>query len=567
MKYKRLLSPITINGMELKNRHIMQPIHLVYSPDGYCNDKFKEFYYRRAEGGTALFIVGGCRFDDYGAAAGMISLRDDSYIPGYKEFTDGMHARGAKVAVQLYHAGAYTHSSHCINGRDPVAPSEIRSKFTKEVVREMTRDELEEIIENWAAGALRAKKAGFDGVEILGSAGYLICQFLSPVTNHRTDEYGGSWENRTRFPRRVFKAVRDAVGPDFPLWARIAGNDFVPGSNTNKEAVEFAKICEECGLDMINVTGGWHETRVPQLPGDVPRAGFSYLYSAIKKAVNIPVAGSNRINDPDVAEEMLALGQLDLVGGCRTLIADPDFMKKTIAGETDCIRRCVACNQGCLAKTFFGLPVECLVNGIAGHEFEVKKAGEVAPKNILVVGGGPGGCEFAIDAAQLGHKVTIWEKNEEIGGQLPLVATPPAKGEFLSLIKYYKAMLKKLGVTVVTGKCAAAEEIIGAGYDAVVTATGVTPKTINLPVSEEGIEIMTANDVLAGIAIAGKDVVVVGGGSVGCETAQYLAERGSLSAAQLHFLMSRHAETPEELQRLVDRTDRNVSIVEILKKI
>lgn len=567
MKHDRLFQPITIKGMTLRNRIVMLPIHLVYTPDGYCNDRFKEFYWRRAEGGIGMAIVGGCRFDDYGAGGSMMSLQDDSFIPGYKEFTDGMHARGAKVAVQLYHAGAYTHSAHCQNGRVPVAPSAVFSKFTKEVPKEITYEEMDEVINNWAAAAVRAQKAGFDAVEILCSAGYLICQFLSPVTNKRTDEYGGSWENRTRFPKRVFKAMREAVGPDYPLIARIAGNDFVPGSNTNEDAVRFAQVCEECGIDILSVTGGWHETQVPQLPGDVPRGGYTYLMSNIRKAVSIPVIAANRLNDPDVAEQVLALGQADLIGSCRTHIADPDWTNKTLANETECIRHCVACNQGCLAKTFFNKPVECLVNGEAGVEYQLTKAEKVTPKNVLVVGGGPAGCEFAIRAAGLGHKVTLWEKNEDLGGQLPLVATPPAKGEFKTLIPYYHAMLKKNGVTVVLGKEATVAEIVAGGFDAVVTATGVTPKTLDLPVVEAGIPVVTAAQVLGQEYMPGKNVVIVGGGSVGCETAEYLARQGTISPEQLYFLMSLKAETIDVLEHLINTSDRQVSIVEMMGKI
>ena len=567
VKHDRLFQPITINGMTLRNRVVMLPIHLVYSEDGSCNDRFKEFYWRRAEGGLGLAIVGGCRFDDYGAAAGMISLQNDSFIPGFKEFTDGMHERGCKVAVQLYHAGAYTHAAHCQNGRVPVAPSAVFSKFTKAVPKEITYEEMDEIVENWAAAAIRAQKAGFDAVEILCSAGYLICQFLSPVTNKRTDEYGGSWENRTRFPKRVLRAVREAVGPHYPLIARIAGNDFVPGSNTNEDAVLFAKICEECGIDLLSVTGGWHETQIPQLPGDVPRGGFTYLMSNIRKAVTIPVIAANRINDPDVAEQVLALEQADLIGGCRTHIADPDWANKAKTGDTACIRHCVACNQGCLAKTFFGMPVGCLVNGEAGVEYLLPKAEQVEPKNVLVVGGGPAGCEFAIRAAGLGHKVTLWEKESTLGGQLPLVAAPPAKGEFKTLIPYYEAMLKKNGVTVVLNKNASVDEVASAGFDAVVTATGVTPKTIELPVVEEGVTVVTAAQILGKEYMAGKRVVVVGGGSVGCETAEYLARQGTISAEQLYFMMSLKSETIEVQEHLVNNSERQVAIVEMMGKI
>lgn len=567
MKLKRLFYPITINGMELKNRIVMTAIHTNYTPEGYATDRFKQFYWKRAEGGVSLIIVGGCKFDDHGAQKGMMSLRSDDLIPGWKEFTDGVHQRGAKVAVQLYQAGRYVKSSDLSNGNKPLAPSAVYSTFSRETPQEMTIAEIKEVIDNWASGALRAKKAGFDAVEILGSAGYLISQFLSPITNLRTDEYGGNWEKRCRFPMEVVAAVRNAVGKDYPICVRIAGNDFMPGSNTNENAVEFAKKLETAGVDLINVTGGWHETKVPQLPGEVPRAQYSYLAAGVKKAVSIPVIGSNRNNDPVVAEELLALERCDLVGLGRTLIADPDWCNKAKEGRFDEIRRCVACNQGCLARTFFGKPVECLVNGNAGREYLLKEGKPEKLKNILVVGAGPGGCEFAIKASQLGHQVTIWEKGSRIGGQLYLVAAPPGKGEFKNLIEYYEAMLRKNQVKIELSKCAKAEDIIKAGFDEVVIATGAVQRSISLPVTLDQIEIVMANEVLSGEIIAGKNVVIIGGGSVGCETALTLAHKGSLSPEQLYFLMSLKAESTEKIESLLNSTDRKITIVEITKSI
>ncbi|MEG1404092.1 MAG: FAD-dependent oxidoreductase [Oscillospiraceae bacterium] len=563
MQYKRLFEPIKIRKLELKNRVIMPAIHLMYNLDGYANEKFNEFYFARAEGGASLIVVGGCRFDDYGGSPGMMSLQTDDFIPGYKAFTDGMHARGAKVGVQLYHAGAYAHS-FANDGRQALAPSAVLSKFTKEMPKEMTKDELNEIIANWAKGAERAVRAGFDTVEISASAGYLICQFLSPITNLRTDEYGGSWENRTRFAREVVAAVREAVGPDYPLCMRVAGNDFVPGSNTNTEAVEFAKLMEQASIDMLNVTGGWHETVIPQLTGEVSSGGFTYLAAAIKDAVKIPVAASNRINDPVTAEKILALGEADLVSLGRPHIADPDWAKKAENGEGCTIRRCVACNQGCLAKTFFAQPVECLVNGFAGREFEKKEFKTEALKKILVIGAGPAGCEFAIRAAQLGHSVTIWEKSDKIGGQVNLAMCPPGKTEFKNLIEYHTAMLKKYGVALVTGKDATVADIKAAGADVVVTATGIAPNTIKLP-GTSTIPVCTAYDILEGKVIAGKNVVVVGGGAVGCETAQYMAREAALSPEQVYFMLSQRAETVDKVLGMLDTSNRSITILDVAK--
>lgn len=567
MKFERLFSPITINGMALKNRLVMPALHHLYTPDGYATDRFNQYYWRRAEGGVALIIVGGCAFDDCGGAEAMVRLSDDSFIPGYREFTDGCHARGAKVAAQLYHAGAYTRASSCRNGAVPLAPSAVYSSFSRQTPKEMTEADMDRVISDWAAGALRARQAGFDAVEIIASAGYLISQFLSPIKNLRTDAYGGSFENRCRFPLRVIRAVRGAVGPDYPVMIRIAGNDFVPGSNDNHAAVRFARAAAEAGVDLISVTGGFHETKVPQLSGDVSRAGFTYLSGAVKQAVSVPVMASNRINDPLAAETVLALGRADLIGAGRALVADPDWCRKAQEGRAEDIRHCVACNQGCLAKTFFGKPIECLVNAEAGQEYRFKDRKPGSPKRIVVVGAGPAGCEFAIRATQLGHRVTVWEKQLRIGGQLHLAAAAPAKSEFATLIGYYEAHLRKLGIPVELGREATPELLARAECDAVVVASGSAEKRIPLPITSGRIPILMASQVLSGAALPGKNVVVVGGGAVGCETAQLMARQGSLTPEELYFLMSANAETPEFLKGLLNRSDRAVHIVELTDRI
>ena len=561
MKYERLFSPITIRGMELKNRIVMPAIHMMYNMDGYANDKFNSFYWRRAEGGAGLIVVGGCRFDEYGGSPGMMSLESDDFIPGYKAFTDGMHTRGCKVGVQLYHAGAYAHQI-ANDGREAIAPSAVFSRFTKEMPREASVEELHTVQKKCAQAAVRAKKAGFDMVEISGSAGYLICQFLSPKTNRRTDEYGGSWENRTRFARELVAEVRAAVG-DYPVGMRIAGNDFVPGSNVNKDAVAFAGLMEEAGIDMLNVTGGWHESVIPQITGDVPPAGFAYLAAAVAETVKIPVAVSNRINDPFVAENLLATEQGQLISVGRALIADPDWPIKAGSGECDRIKKCLACNQMCLAKTFFAQPAECLINPLAGRESEITLKKTDKPKKVLVIGGGVAGCSAAIYAAELGHDVTLWEKSGKLGGQLNIIRHIPGKEEFGALIGYLRAELDKLGVKVEMNHTSVEQMLVALEYHRIIIATGSKP----IQMKPEGcnVPIYLAEQVLTGEVVCGKNVLIIGGGPVGCETAQFLARQAALSPEQFDFMLSQRSESEEVIESLVDKSYRNISIMDIDK--
>ena len=567
MKYEKLFSPITINSLTLKNRIVQSPSHMIYTTyEGYVTDRFKSYYWKRAENEIGLIMTGGCRFDDSGCVYGMMSLSDDSFIPGYREFTDGCHQRGAKVGVQLFHAGAYTKKENCLNGAYPMAPSAVRSGFTREIPREMTLQDMEQLIEKWAAAALRAREAGFDLVEILCSAGYLLCQFLSPLTNQRTDQYGGSFENRCRFPLEVIAALRKALGPDYPLTLRLAANDLVPGGNNLEDAVRFAKLTEHAGIDAIHVTAGWHESKVPQITGDVPRGSFAYLSQAIKDAVSIPVIAANRINDPAIAEKLIALESCDMVGLCRALVADPRWASKAKAGEESLIRRCVGCNQGCLANIFQNKPVQCLVNGTAGRESAFTASRRSVKKKLLVIGGGPAGCTFAIAAAQLGHQVALWEKTDSLGGQLTAAAAPPGKHEFSFLPAYYAAALKQAGVEVLLGQSVEKEAISSTNADSIIVACGSHPKALNL----EGLDpqaLVSAQDILLGRRMAGRRVLIVGGGSVGCETAQFLAREGSISPDQFYYYSAQKVESPEKIASMANSTRRNISIIEALPRI
>lgn len=561
----KLFEPISIGPVSLANRVVMTAMHLNYSPNGEVTDQFINFYRARAVGGTGLIIVGGAEIDDEACGIDlMLSIKDDRFIPGLRRFTDELHAVGGKVAVQLYMAGAYSFCS--LKGLPLLAPSEYTSHFTRQTTKVMTLEDIERVQQDFVNAARRAKEAGFDAVEVLASAGYLICQFLSPATNKRTDEYGGPLENRMRFGLETIRKVRKEVGSDMALIVRVAGNDFVPSSHTNAEARIFAKEVEKCGADCINVTGGWHESRVPQITMDLPQAGYAYLARGIKQVVNVPVVSCNRINNPLIAEELLVEGVADLIGMARGLIADPEFVNKAKAGTYDEIRQCVACNQRCFDRVFMLSAVGCAVNPRAGKEAETEFGPTAHPKKILVAGAGPAGCEFAVTAAQRGHKVTVCEKDAHIGGQVSWFADATHKKDFSHLLEYFRAMLVKNGVEVRTGVAVTKELVAEEKPDLVVVATGAAPFKPPVP-AVDAPYVFQAWDVLQGKVQTGMNVVVVGGGSVGLETAVYLARKGTISPHQLYFLSLHQAENPEFLRDLMVRGVKNITVIEMASRI
>ncbi len=565
MQYPRLFTPIQIGSMTLKNRIVMPAMHHLYTENGYATPRFNEYYWKRVEGGAGLIIVGSCRFDGYGAKANSMSLAEDSTIPGWQEFTRGVHDRGGKVAVQLYHAGRYMPKADVPCGKDALSPSATFASYTRETAPEMSRQQIFDLLEDYAAGARRAVAAGFDAVEISASSGYLLCQFLSPLTNLRTDEFGGSFENRCRFPLMVIEKVKAILGDKTPLILRLGADDFVPGSNTLEDSMAFAPLAEQAGVDLFNVTGGWHETKIPQLTGDLPRGGLSYLGKGIRSVVSVPVMMCNRVSDPTTAEKLLALSRADLVGFGRPLIADPDLPNKALAAQTEQIRPCMACNQGCLANTFFDRPITCLVNGICGRELQYPIVPAQSPKKILVIGGGPAGCEAALRAASRGHHVTLMEQAQALGGQLRQVVNVPARQEFRTLLSFYETNLPRVGVTVQLGKTATVED--AKGYDKVIVATGGTPNHTELPATSDAIPVYTSRQVLSGEIMAGKNVVVIGGSYIGCFTAQYLAREGAMSPDELFFSMTHNSDTMEHILSRLNHPDRSVVLLEKGKKI
>ena len=563
--FENLFSPITINKTVIKNRIAYPSLGLLYSYDGKLNDKYINYFVERARGGAGIVTVGPVGFDLVGSGPLAMQLGADDAIPDFEKLTALIKKEGARAFVQLFHAGAYSYSK-LMGGPDPIAPSAIYSRYSKLTPREMTVDDIRLVQEGFVSAAVRAKKAGFDGVEIIGSGGYLITQFLSALRNQRTDEYGGSFENRTRFPREIIEMLRARLGGDFPLSIRMAGNDFVEGSNTDRETPDIARVYEAAGVNLINVTGGWHEAHVPQLPMELPRAVFSYLALNIKRAVSVPVIASNRISDPCTADQLIKDGVCDMINLGRVLIADPFWPQKAQEGREDEIRPCVACSQGCTDQLFGGKPVYCLANPRAGFEGERVIAKPSRPKKIMVIGAGPAGLEAATRAAEAGHRVELYEKSEMIGGQLWLAGTPPHKQELWGLIHYYDALLDKYDMDVFLEHEVSIEDIRQNKPDHVIVAEGAEPLTPPIDgIASPGV--LSAWNVLRKDPKLGESVAVIGGGAVGLETAMFIAAKGTITPEALHFLFTYQAESVERLRELCTRGSKKVTVFEMLPKV
>jgi len=420
---------------------------------------------------------------------------------------------------------------------------------------------------DYADAARRVKEAGYDLVEVLACTGYLIPQFMSPTINLRDDEYGGPLENRMRFGLEVADAIREAVGPDFPISFRIDGHDYMEGGNTNREWSLFAAELEKHGASVINVTGGWHETRVPQLPMSVPRAGLAYLAAGVKSKVGVPVIASNRINDVFVADEILRMGLADLVTMARALIADPYLAEKAYEERYETITHCIGCNQGCFDHVFYLQPVTCTLNPRAGRELEYKSGAPAKVKRVAVVGGGPAGMKAAITAAERGHAVSLFEKSDILGGQLNLAAIPPGREEFWTAVEDLDVQLDDAGVELFLETDATADMLAAEGYDAVVVATGARQAGPPIP-GIDGPNVAMAWDILEGRRDPeGENIVIIGGGAVGSETAMYVASIGTISADTLFYLFMNNGEDAETLKELCSRGVKNVTVVEMLDKV
>ncbi len=560
-----LFSSVVINKMVVPNRILMPAMHLNMIESSYIGDRIVAFYAARARGGAGALIAGYAGVNESSGGLGIIGAHKDDYIEGLARLSKAMQSGGGKSGLQLNHAGRYAHSI-LMNGQQAVAPSAVFSKFTHEMPRAMELDEIKKTIQDFADAAVRAKKSGFDFVEILSGTGYLISQFLSEVTNQREDEYGGSWENRMRFGLEIAAAVRRAVGNDYPVMWRINGNDLMTGGIGRIRQQEYASLIVQNGADAISVNVGWHEARIPQLVTEVPRAAYAYLARGIKESVNVPVIAGHRINDPQTAREMIADGLCDMVAMGRPLIADPDLPKKAAENREKEIIHCIACAQGCFDHLFVVKPVECLCNPVAGHEQEMADSRTDSPQKILVCGGGPAGMSAAAAAARRGHNVVIYEKSGQLGGQLLIAGAPPGREEFTVLARDLQAQLEPAGVKkVVLGEEVNEDLLDREKPDVVLLATGAVEIEPPIPGARLP-HVVGAWDVLAGRVQTGKNVAIIGGGAVGIETALFLAQKGTLPADAVKFLLINKAEPVEDLYKFATLGTKKVVIIEMLEQ-
>jgi len=515
-----LFSPIRIGNLELKNRIIMPPMIERLAVNGMVSEAVKDFYAARARGGVALIVLTPGIIDESMASSIQLGIYEDRFIPRLKELTDLVHANGAAIGIELMHLGRQGGE---IKGYRPVAPSPIPWAPHEEVPRELTLAEIEDLVEKFADGARRARDAGFDLVELHACHGYLLSGFLSPHTNLRQDKYGGDVERRARFVVEIVQRIKEKAGSDFPVSCRINGADHVPGGVTLDMVSETARLLQDAGADLISVSSGAYGSYpviVP--PYDQPHGCNVPLAERVKKAVRVPVAVAGRLDDPWVADEVLASGKADLIAMARGLLADPDLPNKALRGEFNDIRKCIACNV-CLDSDP-SRPIACTVNPEAGREREMQIVPAPGQKRVMVIGGGLAGLEAARVAALRGHQVSLFEENEELGGQWVLAAAPPHKEDHRKFLNYLCWQLEKLGVEQKLGKRATAAMVEELKPDAVIVATGAVPLVPPIPgVKWEGV--ITAWDVLRGHGV-GQRVLVVGGGMTGLEIAEFLAQQG-----------------------------------------
>ena len=512
--YPHLLAPLDLGHVRLRNRVLMGSMHTGLEETGDWG-RVAAFYAARAAGGAGLIVTGGMAPNrEGGVFPGAAGLFSDADIANHRRVTDAVHDAGGLIAMQILHAGRYAYGKEC------VAPSAIKSPISPFVPRALDAEGIEKQIADIVTAAVRAREAGYDGVEIMGSEGYFLNQFLVRHTNRREDDWGGPYENRMRLPVEVVARVRAAVGPEFILIYRISLIDLVPDGSTWEEVVQLARAVEAAGASLLNTGIGWHEARVPTIATSVPRAAFTWLTARLRPEVGIPVITSNRINTPQVGEGILAAGQADMVSMARPFLADADFVAKAAAGRAAEIAPCIACNQACLDHTFSGKLTSCLVNPRACHETELVYAPTHAPKRVAVVGAGPAGMMTALVAAERGHDVVLFDRADRVGGQLHLAASVPGKEEFKGLIAWFKTMLERSTVELRLGAEAGVADL--AGFDAVVIASGVAPRDPAIPGQERALSYL---EVLNGAPV-GKRVAVIGAGGIGFDVSEFLVHSG-----------------------------------------
>ncbi len=515
--YPHLFRPLDLGFTQLKNRVLMGSMHtgLEEMPKGHKH--MAAFYAERAKGGVGLIVTGGIGPNEEGSTHPITRrLDNDDAVNHHKEVTDAVHMAGGKICMQILHTGRYAYSPNL------VAPSAVQAPINPYTPKALSDEEIEKQIQDFVFTARQAQRAGYDGVEIMGSEGYFLNQFIAKRTNHREDSWGGEYENRIRLPIEVVRRVREAVGEHFIIIYRLSMLDLVEGGSTADEVIELGQAIEKAGATIINTGIGWHEARIPTIATKVPRAAFTWVTAKFRKSLSIPVVTSNRINTPEVAEEVLARGDADMVSMARPFLADAEFVRKAQQNRADEINTCIGCNQACLDHVFNGKLTSCLVNPRACHELQLVIQPTETPKSIAVVGAGPAGLAAAVTAASRGHKVTLFDAAAEIGGQFNIAKQIPGKEEFYETLRYFKKQLELHKVTVNLNTRVDAQMLNEGSFDEVLLATGIVPRTPDI----DGIEhakVMSYLDVLRDKKPVGKSVAIIGAGGIGFDTAEFLA--------------------------------------------
>lgn len=558
MNIQSLLSPLNVGEMTLRNRIIMPAMGTNYADrHGYVTEKTIKYYERRAQGGVGLIVTELALIDQLGKfSAFELCIDRDACIDGLSHLAESIKKHGAKAVVQLHHSGRQTKSK--VIGAQPVSASSVRCPWSGEVPRELTLEEIEILVERYAEAAVRAKKAGFDAVELHGAHGYFINQFLSPYSNKRTDRYGGSVENRVRFPLEIIKKIKERLGQKFPVLIKISGDEHVEGGLALDESKKIAKLLERGGVNAITVSAGVFETSEWMVPPmRLPRGCHVHLAKGIKEVVSIPVATIGRIYDPLMAEEILREGKADLIAMGRALIADPDLPKKVMNGDLSGIRKCIGCNN-CADKVFKEVDITCTVNPEVSREFygELSKASR--SRRVIIAGAGPGGLEAARILGMRGHNVTLYEQSDKVGGQVNLGILGPHKQQVANILDFYKEQLKRLRLEVKFGQSLTKEIMEEEKPDVVILGTGSIPLIPKIP-GINGKKVVIARDVLAGKVNVGGKIIVAGGGTVGCETAEFLAERGH-SVTIIEMLKYVGLDIESVTRRLIHRDLKKLSV-------
>jgi len=518
--FPHLLAPLDLGFTTLRNRTLMGSMHtgLEEMPNGF--ERMAAFFAERARGGVGLIVTGGVGPNEEGSVrAGAAKLSTLEEAEEHKLVTQAVHEAGGKICMQILHAGRYAYSPQL------VGPSAIQAPINPFTPRELDEEGIEKQIRDFVNCASLAQKAGYDGVEIMGSEGYFINQFLVAHTNHRTDRWGGSYENRMRLPVEIVRRVREAVGLEFIIIYRLSMLDLMEGGSTWDEVLTLAKAIEKAGATLINTGIGWHEARIPTIATKVPRAAFTKVTAKLRGQVGIPLVTTNRINTPEVAEQVLAEGDADMVSMARPFLADPDFVNKAAADRSDTINTCIGCNQACLDHTFSGKLTTCLVNPRACYETELNYIPTTTIKNIAVVGAGPAGLAAATVAAERGHQVTLFDSANEIGGQFNIAKLVPGKEEFFETLRYFKSKLQSTGVEVRLNTRVSAADLLAGGFDEIILATGIAPRTPDIPGVDHPMVISYIDAILQRKPV-GQNVAVIGAGGIGFDVSEFITHNG-----------------------------------------